>query len=74
MIATVYTTKTCAYCPMVKKYLTYKGIKYTEKDAEQPEIRDEAIKLSGAMTVPITVIDDQVIVGWKPQLLSAAIS
>ena len=27
---TIFTTKTCAYCPMVKKYLTAKGLQYDE--------------------------------------------
>ena len=59
---------------MVKKFLTHKGIAYTEKNAEEPAIRDEAIRVSGAMTVPITVIADKVIIGYNPQQLSQALA
>lgn len=68
----IYTTKTCAYCPMVKKLLTSKGIDYEEMNAEIPEIREEAIKISGAMSVPITVFGTDVVVGWNPGKLMEA--
>lgn len=74
MIATIYTTTTCAYCTMVKKYLTSKGIEYVEKDASTPELRDEAYKLSGVLSVPITVINDVVIRGWNVGELNRAIA
>lgn len=65
---------------MVKKYLTLKGQSYDEVNVEdQPQRRQEAIALSGAMTVPVTVVtkhDDtrQVTVGYNPGQLAAAIA
>lgn len=38
---TVYTTKTCAYCPMVKRYLTLKGIEF-----EAVDLTDELLELA----------------------------
>jgi len=56
---TIYTTNNCAYCVMVKKYLTSKGHVYEEVNVElDPARRQEAIELSGAMTVPVTVVID----------------
>lgn len=63
MTAIVYTTTTCAFCPGVKKYLKSKGIAFTEKNAEEPEVLKEIMKLSGVATVPQTLINNQVIVG-----------
>jgi glutaredoxin len=76
---TIYTTNTCAYCVMVKKYLTSKGHAYQEVNLdEKPEERQKIIELSGQMTVPVTVIDNEagkqeIAVGWKPGQLAAAL-
>ncbi len=77
---TIYTTNTCAYCVMVKKYLTNKGHSYKEVNLdEKPEERQKIIELSGQMTVPVTVIADEdgshqdIAVGWKPGQLAAAL-
>lgn len=77
---TIYTTNNCAYCVMVKKYLTMKGMNYDEVNVEQfPEKRQEAIALSGAMTVPVTVVtkvDDSqhVTVGYNPSRLASVLT
>jgi glutaredoxin 3 len=50
---TIFTTNTCAYCAMVKKYLTAKGHQYEVVNLDDnPERQAEAMALSGAMTVP----------------------
>ena len=78
---TIYTTNTCAYCAMVKKYLDTKSLTYTVVNLdEQPDKRQEAYDVSnGATTVPITVVtktDDskEVIIGWNPAKLNPAIA
>lgn len=76
---TIFTTNTCAYCAMVKKYLDVKGNKYDVVNLdEHPERRTEAQRLSGALTVPVTVVtkqDDsqQVVVGYNLQQLAPAL-
>lgn len=71
--AIVYTTTTCAYCTVVKRFLDSKHVEYEVRNAEEPEHGDAAFKLSGALTVPVTVINEKVIVGWNPSQLSAAL-
>lgn len=77
---TVYTTTQCAYCLMVKKYLESKGEDYDVVNLdEHPEQREAVEKLSGAQTVPVTVIENEaadpvVTVGWNPGKLSQALS
>jgi glutaredoxin len=77
---TVYTTNTCAYCVMVKRYLESKGQTYEIVNLdEHPEQRQKVIDLSGTMTVPVTVISNEnnisnITVGWSPGKLAAAIA
>lgn len=72
---TVFTTKTCAYCKMVKQYLTLKGKEFQEVDlSENPEKHQELINKTGASTVPQTQIGDRIIVGWNRVAMSDALS
>lgn len=77
---TVFTTTTCAYCPMVKKWLAAKGYKFDEVNLDQnPERQAEALKISGALTVPVTVVtkaDDtqEVVIGFNLSKLAPAVS
>ena len=77
---TIFTTNTCAYCGMVKKYLDIKGHQYEVVNLdEQPARQAEALALSGAMTVPVTVVtktDDSrdVIVGYNLARLAPAVA
>ncbi len=83
---TIYTTTTCAYCEMVKKWLSGKGLSYNviNMDEESNEVRQKVIEMSGAMTVPVTVVEEAVepgaepsfrdiTVGWNPAKLGAAV-
>lgn len=71
---TVYTTNSCAYCVMVKKYLTAKNVQFTEVNLEDnPEKRQELFERTGAMTVPITEKDGQYVIGWSPSELAKLI-
>jgi glutaredoxin len=77
---TIYTTNTCAYCGMVKKWLGAKGYKYQEVNLdESPEKTQEALKISGQLAVPVTVVTKQddtkeVIVGYNLSKLAPAVS
>jgi glutaredoxin 3 len=77
---TIYTTTTCAYCPMVKKWLSSKGLGYEEVNLDQnPDRQKEALEVSGALTVPVTVVtkaDDskEVVVGFNLAKLAPAVA
>ncbi len=76
---TIYTTNTCAYCVMVKKFLDAKGHKYHVVNLDdEPARQQEALEMSGALTVPVTVVtkqDDskQVVVGYNLAQLAPAL-
>ncbi len=77
---TIFTTNTCAYCGMVKKWLSAKGMHYEEVNLDQhPERQAEALEISGALTVPVTVVtkeDDskEVVVGYNLAKLAPAVA
>ncbi len=77
---TIFTTNTCGYCQMVKTYLKAKGMSYDEVNLDnEPARRTEAQQLSGALTVPVTLVtktDDsqEVIVGYNLAKLVPAIN
>ena len=77
---TVFTTNTCSYCGMVKRYLASKDLTYEEVNLEEhPQRQAEVLSMSGALTVPITVVTKQddsqeVIVGYNLQKLAPAIA
>jgi glutaredoxin 3 len=77
---TIFTTNTCAYCAMVKKFLDAKGHTYEVVNLdEQPERQQEALAASGALTVPVTVVTKQddsqeVIVGFNLSRLAPAVA
>jgi glutaredoxin 3 len=77
---TIFTTNTCSYCVMVKRFLDMKGHKYDVVNLDDhPERQQEAMAASGALTVPITIVtkdDDsqQVVVGYNLSQLAPAVA
>lgn len=77
---TIFTTNTCAYCVMVKKWLGAKGYTYVEVNLdENPDRQAEALQVSGQLAVPVTVVTKQddsraVVVGYNLAQLAPAVS
>jgi len=77
---TIYTTNTCVYCVMVKKWLGSKNISYNEVNLDvNPERAQEPVDLTGQLAVPVTVVtkdDDskEVIVGYNLAKLAPAVA
>ena len=56
---TIYSTPTCHFCQMAKDFLKENDIAYTEFDvAHDLDKRQEMIKRSGQMGVPVIIVDD----------------
>jgi len=77
---TIYTTNTCVYCVMVKKWLGSKNISYNEVNLDvNPERAQEPVDLTGQLAVPVIVVtkaDDskEVIVGYNLAKLAPAVA
>jgi glutaredoxin len=76
---TVFTTNTCAYCKMVKKWLDSKGVAYEVVNLdERPEMQKEIYEKSGALTVPVTLIQnedntEEVVIGYNLSRLASVV-
>lgn len=65
---TVYTTPGCAACAAVKRYLTQKGVPFTERDVTtDPQALADMQRASGVRIAPVTVIGSQAFYGDFPQ-------
>ncbi len=66
----IYTTPYCAYCKMAKEYFKSKNIEYTEHDVmTNIPSREEMVKKSGQLGVPVIDIDGKIVVGFdKPKI------
>lgn len=70
----IYTTPTCGYCQMAKKYLSERGVPYVEYDVSRDrQAADDMVNLTGQMGVPVIVVDGQVIVGFERERLEQLI-
>lgn len=68
----VFSTPTCSFCNLAKKYFREKGVKYTDIDVsrDQAAARD-MVRRSGQMGVPVIDIGGKIIVGFdKPKINS----
>ncbi len=62
---TIYSTPTCVYCNMAKKFFTENNVQYTEHNvAADLEKRKEMIDKTGQMGVPVIDTGKDVIVGF----------
>ena len=69
----VYTTDSCPWCDKAKAYLKSQNLEYTELNVQDDmEAREEMIKKSRQMGVPVLDINDNIIIGFdKPAILKA---
>ncbi len=75
----IYALKGCRWCAKTKHWFEDEGIpyKHVNVDALEPDEMAAMIKeveeVSGGRTMPVTVIDGRVIVGWQPNDFEEAI-
>lgn len=68
----VYSTPTCPWCHMAKRYLEGKGVAYTEVDvsADYAAAMD-MIRRTGQQGVPVIEIDGEFVIGFDKARLDA---
>jgi glutaredoxin-like YruB-family protein len=72
---TIYSTPTCTYCVILKNYLKEKGIEYEEIDVSTDlGAQKEMIDKSGQMGVPVSIIGEEVIVGFDRERIAELLS
>ncbi|MEN4012596.1 MAG: glutaredoxin domain-containing protein [Bellilinea sp.] len=61
----VFTTPTCTYCNLAKRYLRDKGIRFKEVDVSRDSAAArDMVKRSGQMGVPVLDIGGKIVVGF----------
>lgn len=63
----IYTTLTCPYCHAMTDFLDKLGVKYEERNADDPIIEGEAASILGhrITVVPTMIIDGKIIEGYN---------
>ncbi len=75
----VYALSTCPWCKKVKKLLDDKNVQYDVIDVdlaqgdEQKKALAEVEELTGKRAFPVTVINEQVIQGFKQEEIEGAL-
>jgi glutaredoxin 3 len=63
---TIYTTEPCGFCRVAKSLLAKRNVAFTEVNlAKDPLGRAELVRITGMMTFPQVVIDDEPIGGYQ---------
>jgi glutaredoxin 3 len=66
MAVTIYTTPSCGYCTVAKKYFRENSISFTEYDVSRDQRKaDEMVRKSGQMGVPVIDVNGKVIIGFN---------
>ncbi|MEM3408138.1 MAG: thioredoxin [Candidatus Micrarchaeia archaeon] len=74
-VVEIYTTSTCPFCLMTKKYLESKGVKYIEYNVELDQQKAyEMIAKSKQMGVPVLDIGGTIIVGFNRPAIDVALA
>ncbi len=61
----VFSTPTCTFCNMAKKYFREKGIKFQDVDVSRdPAAVRDMIRRSGQQGVPVIDIGGKIVVGF----------
>jgi glutaredoxin-like YruB-family protein len=61
----IFSTPTCSFCNMAKKYFREKGIKFKDVDVSRdPVAARDMVRRSGQQGVPVIDIGGKIVVGF----------
>ena len=70
----IYSTPSCVYCKMAKEYFKQNKIEYQEYDvASDLNARNDMLKKSHQMGVPVIDINGEIIVGFNRSAIDRAL-
>ncbi|MBU0536717.1 MAG: glutathione S-transferase N-terminal domain-containing protein [Nanoarchaeota archaeon] len=68
---TIYSTPTCPFCKMAKAFLKENNVSFEDKNvADDESAREEMMKKTHQLGVPVLDIDGKIIVGFDKQAIS----
>ncbi len=70
----MYTTPTCVYCKMAKEFFKKNNVAYEEHNvAEDDKAREEMVKKSRQLGVPVIDVNGEIFVGFDQRGLKRAL-
>lgn len=70
----IYSTPTCPFCMMAKKFLKENNIDFEDIDVSTDQAKaQEMVQKSGQMAVPVIDIDGEIIVGFDKEKIRKAL-
>lgn len=70
----IYTTPTCVYCKMAKEFFKKNNVAYEEYNvAEDDKAREEMVKKSRQLGVPVIDVNGGIFVGFDQKGLKKAL-
>ena len=68
----IYSTPTCPWCQVAKRYLDGRGIAYTEVDVSADhQAAMEMVRKTGQQGVPVIEVDGEFVIGFDKARLDA---
>ncbi|MBI4122804.1 MAG: glutathione S-transferase N-terminal domain-containing protein [Parcubacteria group bacterium] len=68
---TIYTTPSCVYCKSAKEFFKEHNVSYKELDVVgDMRAREDMIKKSGQLGVPVIDVDGSIVIGFDKRKLS----
>ena len=62
---TVFTSPSCQWCKVAKRYLDERGLTYREVDViKDPRGRQEMARMTGQFGVPVIRVGEHAMTGW----------
>ena len=75
MAVSIYTTPSCGYCQVAKKYFRERGVRFTEYDISRDRRKaDEMVYKSHQSGVPVIDFNGEIIVGFNQERLERLIT
>lgn len=71
---TLYTQPGCPACELVKGILAQHDVAFAERDIRADPDALAAVQAMGALSTPVTVIGETVIIGYNRRKLDAALT
>lgn len=59
------------FCNRTKEFLSQKGIEFEDRDVSRDELALAELQRRALMTTPVTLIDDEVVVGFDQAKLAS---
>ena len=67
---TIYSTSSCHFCKLAKEWFDENEVKYIAYDVGgDKQKREEMVKLTGQMGVPVITIGDDTIIGFNESVM-----